>query len=582
MSSSRRSSETNQELEALLGYLRQSRGFDFTGYKRNSLTRRINRRMQTVGVESYNDYIDYLEVHPDEFTQLFNTILINVTSFFRDEEAWRYLADTLIPQIISGKRADASIRVWSAGCASGEEAYSLAMLLAEELGMDGFRERVKIYATDVDNDALNSARHARYPDRAIEPVPEELRARYFEQAGGSYVFHKDLRRSVIFGRHDLLQDAPISRLDLLVCRNTLMYFNAEAQRRVLARFHFALNDRGVLFLGRAEMLLTHANLFSPIDLRYRIFSKIARVNPRDRLLVIAEAGETDAASLVSQSMRLLDSGFDAGIHPQVIVDRNDILIHANAMARSTFGMNINDLGHPFRDLELSYRPAELRPYIDHAYNDGAAVRMENIERRLSQDEVQHFDVMLVPLRNNNDDYIGISVTFIDVTSYYDLHARLERSTQDLETANEELQSTNEELETMNDELRRRTLEVDSTNAFLNSILKGLRAGLAVLDTNRDVLAWNSEAFELWGVRDDEVIGKSFFSLDIGLPVDRLIDPINTMLSNYMEAQEVTLEAINRRGRPIQCHISLNPLSGFDTEVAGVILLMEEQDSEDDR
>ncbi len=169
--------------------------------------------------------------------------------------------------------------MWSAGCASGEETYSLAILLAEALGAETFRQRVKIYATDVDEDALNQARQAAYTDKDLRTVAADLRERYFEANGDRYVFRPDLRRSIIFGRHDLFQDAPISRLDLLVCRNTLMYFNAEAQHRILARFHFALNEDAYLFLGKAEMLLTHANLFSPVDLRHRIFLK---VSPRER------------------------------------------------------------------------------------------------------------------------------------------------------------------------------------------------------------------------------------------------------------------------------------------------------------
>src|SRR6266545_1832765 len=170
-----------------------SRGFDFTGYKRSSLMRRVDRRMAQVAVAEYSDYLDYLQVHPEEFTGLFNTILINVTGFFRDPDAWEYLRTDVLPAVLAGRGSDGPIRVWSAGCASGEEAYTLAMLLAEALGLEQFRLRAKIYATDVDEEGLLQARHATYGERDI-------------------------------------QDAPISRIDLLVCRNTLMYFNAETQR----------------------------------------------------------------------------------------------------------------------------------------------------------------------------------------------------------------------------------------------------------------------------------------------------------------------------------------------------------------
>ncbi len=234
------SAEKDPKFENLLAYLRQSRGFDFTGYKRSTLMRRVHKRMQSLAIESFEEYQDYLEVYPDEFNYLFNTILINVTAFFRDVLAWEYLAEQILPNLIRNKKTSDQIRIWSAGCASGEEAYTLAMLIAEILGAEEFRQRVKIYATDVDEEALNQARLALYSVKDIQAVPEELRQKYFEIVGNRYVFRQDLRRSVIFGRHDLLQDAPISRLDLLVSRNTLMYFNSETQARILARFHFAL------------------------------------------------------------------------------------------------------------------------------------------------------------------------------------------------------------------------------------------------------------------------------------------------------------------------------------------------------
>src|SRR3954468_24353203 len=262
--------------ETLLAYLKESRGFDFTGYKRSSIMRRVVRRMNQVAVTGYLDYLDYLQVHPEEFTALFNTILINVTAFFRDTDAWDYLRGEVLKQLLDAKPPDSTIRVWSAGCASGEEAYSLAIVLAEIMGLEAFRQRVKIYATDVDEEQLQEARQAAYSEQQVEAVPPDLLELYFESSGGRHVFRKDLRRSVIFGRNDLVQDAPISRIDLLLCRNTLMYFTAETQARVLARFHFALTAAGVLFLGKAEMLLSHSALFAPIDLRRRTFRKATR------------------------------------------------------------------------------------------------------------------------------------------------------------------------------------------------------------------------------------------------------------------------------------------------------------------
>jgi two-component system CheB/CheR fusion protein len=607
--------ERNAKFEALLDYLKRSRGFDFTGYKRASLMRRVQKRMQGVGLGDYGDYVDYLEVHPEEFAQLFNTILINVTAFFRDEVAWDYLAQTIVPTILAEKRAGDPVRVWSAGCASGEEAYTVAMVLAQALGPEAFRQRVKIYATDVDEEALAQARQAGYAENNLKLLSLELRDRYFEPAGNRYVFRADLRHSIIFGRHDLVQDAPISRLDLLVCRNVLMYFNSEAQARILARLHFALNDSGFLFLGRAEMLLTHANLFNPTDLKHRVFAKSPRVNLRDRLIVLAQAGDAEAANHLGRQVRLRETAFDVAPVAQLVVDANGSLVLANENARSLFGLNARDLGRPLQDLEISYRPVELRSLIERVYAERRAVRLDNVERRSSDNGVQYYDVQVAPLQDNGGGALGVSITFTDETQCQRLQEQLTRSNQELETAyeelqsaheelettneelqsaneelettneelqsaneeletmNEELQSTNEELQTINDELRGRTEDLNSANGFLQTILTSLRAGVVVVDRQLKVLIWNRRAEDLWGVRADELQNRSLLDLDIGLPVDQL--PIPSFLAGKSDYYEVVLDATNRRGKAIKCLVTCTPFVGLGGERQGVVLMMEE-------
>jgi two-component system CheB/CheR fusion protein len=270
---------TSPEWIALLGYLQAARGVDFHSYKPASLARRIRKRMKTVGVDGFARYQAYVEVHPDEIASLFNTILINVTSFFRDPAAWEVVQQLAIPRIIASKPAGGAIRVWSAGCATGEEAYTLAMVLSEELGVEQFRARVTIYATDLDEDALNAARHGAFTDRQIESVPPRLLDKYFDYGGQLHSLRKELRRQVVFGRQDLINDAPISRIDLLTCRNTLMYLNAETQTRVLNRLHFALNAGGFLLLGRAETLMAYGHAFVTVDRKRRL----SRKTSHDRL-----------------------------------------------------------------------------------------------------------------------------------------------------------------------------------------------------------------------------------------------------------------------------------------------------------
>ncbi len=281
--------DVNPEFEALLDYLKQARGFDFTGYKRPSLIRRVQQRMQAIQIESYNDYINYIQINKQEFKHLFNTIEINVTNFFRDELAWDYVVTQVIGKIIAGKSESEPIRVWSAGCASGEETYTLAIILAEALGVEQFCSRVRIYGTGVDKEALNQAQLGSYVINEIMGIPPTLLARYFEQTAHHYVFRKDLRRSIIFGCHNIIADPPMSQIDLLVCRNVLIYFNIEAQTRALARFHFSLKRSGFLFLGKAEMLPTHTNFFTPVDIKQRIFVKVPR-GPSNQYQLVAALG----------------------------------------------------------------------------------------------------------------------------------------------------------------------------------------------------------------------------------------------------------------------------------------------------
>ena len=610
--------------EDLLVFLRDNRGFDFTGYKRTSLMRRVCHRMNEVEVEGFDAYQDYLEVHPNEFAYLFNTILINMTSFFRDREAWDVLAKEVIPQIIEQNPANATIRVWSAGCAGGEEAYTLAMLFAEAMGIDKTTKRLKVYATDVDEDALAQARQGAYSPQATEPIPDELREKYFQLTGGQYVFHPGLRRTVVFGRHNLLQDAPISRLDLLVCRNTLIYLNAETQRRVLARFHFALKDAGYLFLGKAEMLLTHSHLFTPAHDDHRIFAKVPKTNQRDRMVVLTQAGDGAAASELGSYVRLREAAFGVAPLPQVVIDQENTLALANEEARALFDLRVQDLGRPFRDLELSYRPVELRGPIRRAQGEGHSITLEGIERTLEEGKTQYLDIILTPLRNNGNRPLGVSIAFRDVTAYYQLEEDLRRSNEELETAyeelqstneelettneelqstveelqttNEELQSTNEEMETMNEELRtanqnlqsknkelrQRTEELNQTNAFLESILASVESGVVVINRDFEILLWNDRAEEFWGLRADEVKGRSLLSLDIGLPVEKLAEPVRDFLGGEPEEKEqvITLDAINRRGQSVVVHLSNTLRRGPEGEIEGVVLLMNQVDEEE--
>src|SRR5215469_5521469 len=338
---SQQEEEVDSRLEDLLVFIRDARGFDFTGYKRSSLARRIRKRMQEAGASDYVDYQDQLESSAEEFGHLFNTILINVTGFFRDTETWTFLQRDIMPELLADAEDGHEIRVWSAGCASGEEAYSLAIAFAEALGIEDYAKRVKIYGTDVDEEALRDARVGMYSAKALEALSSDIREKYFEQNGSQFAFLPDLRRRVIFGRHDLTRDAPISRLDLLVCRNTLMYFNVETQSQVIDRLHFALRESAYLFLGKAEMLLSDGERFEVVSMRQRIFRRRPGVAvPRYQSVAVRfdVAGGPDTRE-VNRKRQLRDMALESAPYAAIGVDAEGIVVLLNNQMRTLFEMS---------------------------------------------------------------------------------------------------------------------------------------------------------------------------------------------------------------------------------------------------
>lgn len=600
--------EEERRFDELLLLLRETRGFDFSGYKRSTLIRRVARRLEALGLRDYDAYRDLLELEPGEFTKLFDSLLINVTGFFRDVTAWQRLRELVVPALLDLKPAGRPIRVWSAGCASGEEAYTLAMILAEELGADEFRRRVKIYGTDLDEQAVHAARAGVYSGRTLADVPAGLRERYFEPMDGGFAFRHDLRGRLVFGRNDLTRDAPISRVDLLVSRNTLMYFNTRTQLDVVSRFHFALSDPGFLFLGKAETLLGQSHAFEPVDLALRLFRKRGPVT----------SGTTDRGS---RPPVLAAVALDCGPVAQIVVDVPGNLALANSRAAALFGLGPRDVGRPFQDLEVSYWPVELQTVIEQACEGRGPVELREVNwYRAGTPAPEVFDVSVVPLLVSGD-LAGVSIHFYDVTRYRRLrdelkqaNRRLEQAStelrslnealeatneelqatnEELETTNGELQSTNEELETMNEELQStndelrhlndvltaRTIELDEVNRFVSSVVRSLGDAVVVLDEQLHVVVWGPGAEALWGVRAEEAAGLPLAELDVGLPLDVLCPRLRAALADRSRPPEqgegLLLDAVNRRGRPTRLDVRLSHLRTEDDALHGLIMVMKE-------
>jgi two-component system, chemotaxis family, CheB/CheR fusion protein len=603
----------NGELEALLEYLYERRNFDFRGYKRASLTRRIFKRMQMINVDDYQRYMEILEANPGEFAELFNTILINVTGLMRDKDAWDVMANRIIPAIVDTKGPEEPVRIWSAGCASGEEAYSLAVLFADAMGEDRFRRLVKIYATDADDNALAAARHGRYREAdLLAAFGAEFTSRFFENDRVHGVFRGDLRRALIFGRHDLVQDPPISQIDLVTCRNTLMYFTADVQGKILANFHFALNAGGYLFLGKSEALVSRTQMFQVVDLRQHIMRKDGSA-PEAVQLAAAQQARSVKAAWSGGASKPIEGAFEFGTVGQVVLDANGTIVLANRAARRTLAIGSTELGRHLREAEFSFRPADLRGPVERVLRERRSITIKDVmwTNAAASDEPMTMDIVISPLESQG----GVLISLLDVTRYQHLRQELERSQRELETAyeelqstveelettneelqstneelettneelhstneeletmNEELQSTNEELETINNELRERSSEVTDLNQFLESILGSLQSAVIVLGSHMEVKAWNRQAEELWGLRSDEVIGHHFLNLDIGFPVDALRTPVCDCLAGRAKRAQVVRDAVNRRGRAVETTVNISCLAGDDT-TKGVILMMD--------
>ncbi len=524
--------EQDRGFETLLEHLTRYRRIDFSGYKQSNLLRQVMSRMHVVGVGDCVDYLAYLDEHPAEYTTLFDSILINVTGFFRDEAAWAYVRETILPRLLAHKQAQGPVRVWSAGCASGEEAYTLAMLFAETVGPEAFCDRVKIYATDVDEEALTQARQAVYNDQDLESVPAALQPRYFETAGSRHVFRPDLRRTIVFGRHDVMRDAPIARVDLLVCRNTLMYFDREAQGRILARFHLSLVEAGYLFLGKAELSPAHTHVFQPVTLKHHIFRRVSTRGCREGFPERQDRGQTDM---------IPDRNTQRNRQPHVAPvpqPRPETGVPSDA---SLTGTHV-----PVRHGLLGARPRTVtKPTPTAGGLRAAAANLETLNAALQ--------VTNEELETSNAEFMSTN--------------------EELGSINEELHSTNEELEILNTELQRRTTEWSTTNSILQSILIGLRVGVAVVDRGLTILYWNRGAEDLWGLRSGEVRGRSLLSVDLELPAQQL--ELARFLAGAGSHQEMTVDA-SCRGRAFRCRITCTPFLEPGGGRAGVVLVMEEE------
>ena len=557
--------EQQENIDEIIRKIFSTRGFDVRNYRTSDLQRRIGRRMDVLDISSLTEYSEYLEANPNEYEALFNTILVNVTRFFRDPEAWSFLEENILPDILKEKD---EIRIWSAGCSSGEEPYSVAIVLAEMLGDNLYGRAIKLYATDIDETALRLARSGTYRLDQLTGLSEDMRNRHFSRHGDLYTIDGDIRRLIIFSRHNLLSDPPMSHIDLLICRNVLIYLDQALQSRIASKLQYAVRDTGYLWLGKAEMSITGIRGLKPLNTEWRFFKKI-RSSTYPQYSDETHTGHDARPGLmntngnpgeVTQETRM-------GI---IILDKVLNVVMCNQIAGEIWGLQHEELlGKPFPSLHISYCPVDLRHRIQKAAASGEPLVVDDVEHWITKERRIYLRIEIIPVASQ------IMIFLEDITELYEMRWELQTTNRALEAGterllsaneelkvsntqlqyiNEELKSTNEELEATSQEQISRIAELSKLNQHYEKALSSIDLGIIVADTDLLVRAWNGAAAHMFGKSEDEVKGKHLVTLDIGLSPDQLAGIIKTG-----EPVTNTLEFLDQRGGKSMADISIFPL-----------------------
>ena len=495
---------TDITLRDLLEWLAQERNLDLRGYKTGSLERRFRHRMFQVKVGSFREYLDYIRKHPGEVNDLFNTVLINVTHFFRDPQAWEVLRRDALPELVARLEPGATLRAWSAGCATGEEAYSLAILLAEEFGPRIKNYDVKIYATDLDEDALNVARRGEYPMEKLRHVRPEWQQKYFQSDHRSRI-NREIRRLCMFGRGNLASDAPISHVQLLICRNVLIYFEPDVQRKILKRLHYALEPGGVLMLGKSESQVTQSSQFRTIHSKWRIFQRLGEDANRALAGERQPAAEEDSMARTRQDLSMMKTYQDVilqTVEPGLLVlDNSDVVTTENESALRLFGLKAEPtVGKKFAETGVAQQVPEMVTRLEALRKSGTPMVQFECSLAPQSHEPRVVRVTLRSIIHSRGKRAGTLVYIEDTTT----HQKLQHTVEELETTSEELQSSNEELETTNEELQSTNEELETTNEELQSTNEELETTNEELQALNEELGTTNEELEVRTRELDEV------------------------------------------------------------------------------
>ena len=562
-------------LRDVLTLLRIRTGHDFSNYKQGSVLRRVARRMLVQGVSTLSEYAKFLRDSPEEAGLLLSELLISVTSFFRDMQPYEVLEQRIVPQLLAGRQSSHHVRAWVAGCATGEEAYSVAMLLAEAAAGVASPPAIQVFGSDLDERAISIAREGVYSDAEVAEIPEERLRRFFVRDQARYRVRRELREMVLFAHHDIIKDPPFSHLDLVVCRNVLIYLNRPMQQRLIETFHFALRPGGYLFLGGSETADAASELFAPFDKAARIYeSRTVAVRLPSPMTEAPLAVPRVAARL--PEIRPVERQSPAELHqrlleeyapPSIVVTEEYQVVHISESAARYLAV---PAGEPSRDLLRLLRPElrlDVRTAVHQAVRDRASVEVRDIPVGGGAGRVS---IAVRPVLRDGDPPRGFLLVVIEpaagteeatapqplrLTSPTEapageLEEELERVKQQLnatieqyESQVEEAKASNEELQAMNEELRSAAEELETSKEELQSVNEELTTVNQELKTKIDELATTNNDFQnfinstdLGTVFVDRALCVKFFTArardifhlvdgDIGRPLAHIADTL---------------------------------------------------------
>lgn len=584
----RRLADIKDAIPQIADFLLAKTQHNFQHYKLNTLTRRIQRRMQVLKISGVDDYVEYLRTEEDEAQTLFRELLIGVTKFFRNTDAFDSLAQNVLPKLFEHRSPSDCVRIWIPGCASGQEAYTLAILCREAMEAAGVSCDLKIFATDIDERALSIARSGAYPLAIEEQVSSERIKRFFFKRGKRYHVVKEVRDTVLFSVHNLISDPPFSRLDLISCRNLLIYLGPHLQKKLIPLFHYALRPDGYLFLGSSESITSHAELFRSVDTKARISQRKGTAigsagSGLPRSDYAAASGEESVGSDSSTDLSDIRQRIvlDEFAPKSVIVDNDGKVVNAAPDMQKYLTVNSGNYQNNIMKMTARGLRIGLRAAFTEARKTRRRVDHENLSIRLGE-LTQRVMITVQPMPRLGEEEALYMVVFQDVGKPFhreevetsnavlsnrvddeavvaQLERELETTRDDLERTLQEMEATNEELKSSNEELLSMNEELQSANEELETSKEEIRAGSEVVSQAKNDLENLLQSSQIATVfLDNELRIRSFtpaitqiydlIPTDVGRRISRFAPLVDEMpdLPDIQETKSLTSQNQTQR------------------------------------